>query len=132
MAIIINRITIRIIKLVYSKNEGVYNFSRDAGSFTSPYDFELGNKVKIDGRGHGTGLNKIRSTTGDMYEVMLYGTEFIITVRDERLTQFEMKSESDSRSTGNPTRTITNKRFVEVQSDDILNFVNQQKNRNTL
>ena len=103
-----------------------------SGSFTSAYDFELGNKVKIAGRRQGTVLKKISSATGDMYEVILDGTEFIITVRAERLTQFETESESESRSISNPTKTTTNKRFVVVQSDDIPNFVNQQKNRNTL
>ena len=77
-------------------------------------------------------LKKNSSTTGGMYEVMLDGTKFIIKVRAERLTLFETESESESRSTSNPTKTTTNKRFVEVQSDDLLNFVNQQKNRNTL
>ena len=77
-------------------------------------------------------LKKNSSTTGGMYEVMLDGTKFIITVRAERLTLFETESESESRSTSNPTKTTTNKRFVEVQSDDLPNFVNQQKNRNTL
>ena len=57
-----------------------------------------------------------------------------ITVRAERLTQFETQSEteSESRSTSKPTETETSKGFVEVQSDDIPNFVNQQKNRNTM
>ena len=77
-------------------------------------------------------LKNNSSTTGGMYEVMLDGTKFIITVRAERLTLFETESESESRSTSNPTKTTTNKRFVEVQSDDLPNFVNQQKNRNTL
>ena len=49
-----------------------------AGSFTSAYDFELGIKVKIVGRGIETVLKKISSTIGDMYEVMLDGAEFII------------------------------------------------------
>ena len=48
-------------------------------------------------------LKKNSSTTGDMYEVMLDGTEFIITVRAERLTQFETESESECRSTSKPT-----------------------------
>ena len=54
-------------------------FSGDAGSFTSAYDFELGNKIKIDGRGQGSVLKKISSTIGHMYEVMLDKTEFIIS-----------------------------------------------------
>ena len=58
-----------------------------------------------------------------MYEVMLDGTELIIriTVGAERPTQFETESEmeTESRSTSKQTRTATNKRFVEVQSDDI-------------
>ena len=66
------------------------------------------------------------STIGDMYQVMLDGTEFIITVRAEGLIQFEKESEneSESRSTSKPTKTATNKKFVEVQSDDISSFVN--------
>ena len=32
--------------------------SHDAGSFTSAYDFELGNKAKIDDHRQGTVLNK--------------------------------------------------------------------------
>ena len=63
-----------------------------------------------------------------MYEVMLDGNEFMITVKAEGLTQFFKKS----RSTSKPTKTTTNKRFVDVQSDEIPNFVNQHKNRNTL
>ena len=50
---------------------GSLAFSGDTGSFTSAYDFELGNKVKIDGRMQGTVFKKISSTTGDVYEVML-------------------------------------------------------------
>ena len=63
---------------------------------------------------------------------MLDGTEFIITVRAKRLTQFETESESENRSTSKPTKTTTNKRFVEVQSDGMPNFGNLQKNRTTL
>ena len=33
-------------------------YSSEAGSFTSAYDFELGEKVKIDGRGKETMLKK--------------------------------------------------------------------------
>ena len=115
--------------------------SRDAGSFTSAYSFESDNKVKIECREQGAVLKK-SSTTGDMYEVMLDGTEFIITVRAERLIQFkkESETESESRSTSSPRaqselklqQTINCKGFVAVQSDDISNLVNQQKNRNTL
>ena len=47
----------------------------DAGCFTSAYDFELGNKVKIDGRWQGSVLKKISSTIGDMYEVILDGIQ---------------------------------------------------------
>ena len=65
-------------------------------------------------------------------EVMLDGTEFIITVRAKRLTQFETECESENRSTSKPTKTTTKKRFVEVQSDGIPNFGNLQKNRITL
>ena len=101
--------------------------SGKAGSFTSAYDFELGEKEKIDGCGQETMLKKISSTTGDMYEVMLDGTEFIITARADCLTQFETESESESRSTSIPTKSTT-----KAQSDDIPNFVNQQKNTNTL
>ena len=71
-----------------------------------------------------------------MYEVMLDGTEFItwITVRAEQPTQFgtESETQSESRSTSKPMRTATNKRFVEVQSDNIPGIVNQLKNRNIL
>ena len=54
-------------------------YSCDTGSFTFPQDFELGNKVKIDGRGQETVLKKIRSTTDDMYmyEAMLDRSELI-------------------------------------------------------
>ena len=55
--------------------------SRDAGSFTSAYDFELDNKVKIDGCGQGAVLKKISSTIGDMYDLRLDVNEFIITLR---------------------------------------------------
>ena len=53
-------------------------YSCDTDSFTSAHDFELGNKVKIDGHGQGTLLKKIRNTTDDMYEAMLDRSEFII------------------------------------------------------
>ena len=41
-----------------------------AGSFASAYDFELGNKVKIDGSGQGTMLKKNKQH----HEVILGGT----------------------------------------------------------
>ena len=69
--------------------------SGNAGSFTSAYEFESGHKVKIDGRMQGTVLKKkITSTIGDMYQVIHDGTEFIITVPSERLTQIETQSET--------------------------------------
>ena len=64
-----------------SNQDGVYKSrmnTGDAGSFTSAYDFELGNKVKFVGRRQGTVLKKKCSTIVDMYEVMLDGTEYII------------------------------------------------------
>ena len=78
-------------------------YSDNAGSFTSTYDLELRNKVKIDGQRARNRVEKNSSDTGDMYEVMLDGTEFIITVRAERLAQFATESESECRSTSKPT-----------------------------
>ena len=90
----INLITIHIITLVNSNQDGVFNInSGDAGIFTSAYD----------GRGRGTVLKKISSTIGDMYEVMLDGTEFIITVRTEQLIQFETESETESENKSTST-----------------------------
>ena len=43
--------------LIASKMASIMN-SHDAGSFTSAYDFELGNKAKIDDHRQGTVLNK--------------------------------------------------------------------------
>ena len=86
----------------------------------------MGEKVKIDGRGQETMLKK-KSSIGNIYEVMLDGNEFIITARANCLTQFE--TESESRSISMLTKSTTEK---EVQSDDIPNFVNQQKNTQTL
>ena len=97
-------------------------------SFTLANSFEMSDVVQIDGRGKGTILKKISSTAGDLYQVMLDGTEFTITVRGERLTHLETESETENR----PTPKQTNKRFVEVQSEDISDFVNQQRNKNTL
>ena len=68
-------------------------------------------------------LRKISSTIGYMHQAMLDRTGFIITVWAERLTE----SESESRSTSKPIKTATNKRFLEIQSDDIPIFVNQKK-----
>ena len=70
---------------------------------------------------------KKKSSIGNIYEVMLDGNEFIITARANCLTQFE--TESESRSISMLTKSTTEK---EVQSDDIPNFVNQQKNTQTL
>ena len=80
-------------------------YSGEAGSFTSSY---LGEKVKIDCCGQETMLEKNRSSTGNIYEVMLDGTEFIITARADCLTQLE--TESESRSTSMPTGSTTKKR----------------------
>ena len=71
--------------------------SGDAGSFTSAYEFELYHKIKIDGPSKEPSWKKSR-TFGDMNRVMLDGMEFIITVRAERLTQFETESETESES----------------------------------
>ena len=54
-------------------------------------DFEMNDKVKIDGRGRATVLKRTSSTTGDLYEVMIDGTEFTVTIRAERLTRWELK-----------------------------------------
>ena len=58
-------------------------------------------------------------------------------MRADRLTPFveyetESETESKSRSNPNQDKTATNKRFVNVQSEDIPDFVNQQRNKNTL
>ena len=58
------------------------------------YGFEMDDQVHIDGRGKGTVLKKISTTSGDLYVVMVYGTEFTVTVRAERLTPFQTESES--------------------------------------
>ena len=61
-AITINRMPIHIITLVNSNQDVVFKSrmnTDDAGSFTSAYDFELGNKVKIVGRRQGTLLKKV-------------------------------------------------------------------------
>ena len=75
----------------------------DAGSFTSAYVFELGNKVKLMVACMEPFL-KISSIIGDMYEVMLDQTQLIIMIRVEELTQFETESETKSkcRSTSKP------------------------------
>ena len=100
-------------------------------SFALANAFEMSDVVQIDGRGKGTILKKISSTAGDLYQVMLDGTEFTITVRGERLTHF-MHLETESETENRPTPKQTNKRFVEVQSEDISDFVDQQRNKNTL
>ena len=84
-------------------------YSGEACSLTSAYDFKLGEKVKIDGCGQETMLKK-RSSTGNIYEVMLDGTQFIITAKTDCLTQYETESESESRSTSMPTESTTKKR----------------------
>ena len=75
-------------------------------SFTLANAFEMSDVhvhvVQIDGREKGTVLKKISSTAGDLYQVMLDGTEFTITVRGERLTHLETESETENR----PTRSI--------------------------
>ena len=115
--------------------------SGDASSFGLANHFELGAKVQIDGQGKGTVLKYISSTTGDLCQVELDNTEFVITVRADRLTPFveyetESETESKSRSNPNQDKTATNKRFANVQSEDIPedipDFVNQQRNKNTL
>lgn len=55
--------------------------SGGASSFTFANEFEMSDVVQIDGRGKGTVLKRISSTTGDLYQVMLDETEFTITVR---------------------------------------------------
>ena len=100
-------------------------------SFTLANAFEMSDVVQIDGRGKGTVLKKISSTAGDLYQVMLDGTEFTITVRGERLTHF-MHLETESETENRPIPKQTNKRFVDVQSEDISDFVDQQRNKNTL
>ena len=73
-----------------------------------------------------------------MYEVMLDGTEFIITVRAERLTQFETESETESKRvninalSSKPTKTATNKEFVEIQSNDIPSRKQKRSKQNIL
>ena len=81
-------------------------------SFALANAFEMSDVVQIDGRGKGTILKKISSTAGDLYQVMLDGTEFTITVRGERLTHF-MHLETESETENRPTPKQTNKRFVE-------------------
>ena len=54
--------------------------SGDASSFGLANHFELGAKVQIDGQGKGTVLKYISSTTGDLCQVELDNTEFVITV----------------------------------------------------
>lgn len=105
---------------------------RDATFSLEPdlYGFEMHDKVHIDGRGKGTVLKKISTTSGDLYVVMVDGTEFTVTVRAERLTPFQTESESLSKST--TTTTKSNQRFVQVDTEDIPDFVNQQSNKNTL
>lgn len=98
------------------------------------FSFEMNDKVHIDGRGKGTILKKISTTTGDLYEVMVDGTEFTVTVRAERLTLFKSQRETESeKKPSKPNQNVvSNQRFVQVETEDIQNFVNQQSNRNTL
>ena len=95
-------------------------------------DFEMNDKVKIDGRGRATVLKRTSSTTGDLYEVMIDGTEFTVTIRAERLTRWETESETEMRSSATNKNIPSNKRFIQIETEDIPNFVNQQSNRNTL
>ena len=74
--------------MVVTKMASIMN-SSDADSFISKNDFELGNKVNIDGSRQETLFKKISSTICYLYEVMLDGTELIITVRADNLAQFE-------------------------------------------
>lgn len=69
---------------------GDATFSLEAGLCA----FEMNDKVQIDGRGKGTVLKKISSTSGNLYTVMVDGTEFTVTVRAERLTPYQTESES--------------------------------------
>ena len=100
-------------------------------SFTLANAFEMNDVVQIDGRGRGAVLKKISSTAGDLYQVMLDWTEFTITVRGEKLTHF-MHLETENKTESRPTPKQTNKRFVDVKSEGISDFVNQQRNKSTL
>lgn len=97
--------------------------------------FDVNEKVQIDGRGKAIVQRKITTTTGDLYEVKLDGTDFTVTVRAERLTRLEneTENETESKSSSNakPSASV-NKRFAPVESSDIPSFVEQQSNRNTL
>ena len=66
-----------------------FPFAKTTFTFDNPkLNFEMNDKVQTAGRGRETVLKRTSSTTvtGDLYEVMINGTEFTVTIRAERLT----------------------------------------------
>lgn len=81
--------------------------------------FPVNTFVKIDGKGKGKVIRELQSTNGIKYAVLIDGVDFEAHLAPERLSPFEQTEDR-------------RRRFVQFDIDDVDNFVNQQRNKNTL
>ena len=63
---------------------------------------------------------------------MIDWIEFTVTTRAERLTRWETENETEMRSSATNINSPFNKRFIQIETEDIPNFVSQQSNKDTL
>ena len=85
-------------------------------------DFKVGQKVKIDGKGEATVMEKVFRGFGTFYLVKFCEVDFEVELEPDRLTPVPPSNPTDVQTT----------RFVPTDNVDINAFIEEQSNRNTL